>query len=80
MDDLKLKWVIGSDWDAASFYSNSGEWVEYNTAGFFTDEDKERLKLPESGVWYSIDHFIKYTIDAHNEDGTLKERKYNAKI
>jgi|TARA_R100000234_G_C4949784_1_gene156810 hypothetical protein len=74
--DLKFKWVIGHIWDGAAYYSNSNDWVEYDEAGFFTDEDKERLELPEDGVWYSMKSFIR-VVDAHDEDGDLKPSYIN---
>ena len=71
MNDLNFKWVIGNTCDGASYYSNSEKWVEYDEAGFFTDEDKEQLKLPEDGIWYSMESFIR-VVDAHDEVGDIK--------
>ena len=72
MDELKFKWVIANTCDGAAYYSNSKEWVEYDQAGFFTDEDKERLELPEDGFWYSMESFIR-VVDAHDEVGDIKQ-------
>lgn len=47
-------WAIKNEHDDQLFWSNSQGWVESPDEDFFTQEERDTLRLPFDGVWVFV--------------------------